>query len=246
MDAIKESLIIQRDIRRRSIVIPPTFSGGTLEVSFLNNKVGQRIFADSFGPFSPEDYFSQGAFRILFILKESYIGSAEEERGKNEGHDKAEEYYDTVINRVELALIGLDYLDDLKNGHSPELLSMESFNRPLYELLYAAIVTGVEDYLRTRLKKDVVESEDAMRKYLRRYNDIYKNKSEKRILFSKEDSLDPEVREKVLLQFGHHREVQREGTRTLREEAELRGDEGLDAGSWHGLLSCLLLGGEEL
>ena len=91
MDAIQESNLIQREIRRRSIIVPRSYSG-TLEVSFLDNTEGLCVFADSYGPFSPEDYFTPGSFRIMFILKESYIGSADEEKTFMEGHDKAEEY----------------------------------------------------------------------------------------------------------------------------------------------------------
>ena len=92
MDRITESNAIQREIRCRSIIVPRDFPGGTLETSFLNNSVGHRVFADSCGPFSPEEYFAQGTYRILFILKESYIGTAEEEKNISEGHDKAREY----------------------------------------------------------------------------------------------------------------------------------------------------------
>ena len=92
MDAITESNVIQREIRSRSIMVPRSFPGGTLETSFLNNSEGQRVFADSYGPFSPEDYFARGTYRILFILKESYIRTTEEEKNMTEGHDKAGEY----------------------------------------------------------------------------------------------------------------------------------------------------------
>lgn len=92
MDAIKESNRIQKEIRKRSIIVPKSFPGGTLDVSLLHNTDGQRVFADSYGPFSPEDYFSPGTLRIMFILKESFIGSADEEIAMTEGHDKAREY----------------------------------------------------------------------------------------------------------------------------------------------------------
>ena len=92
---------IQREIRSRSIMVPKSFSGGTLDTSYLNNSEGNRVYADSYGPFSPEDYFAPGTYRILFILKESYIRTAAEEMNMTEGHDKAEEYKSTCWSDLE-------------------------------------------------------------------------------------------------------------------------------------------------
>lgn len=101
MDAISESYVIQRDIRHRSIIVPHSFSGGTLDVSFLDNTEGQRVFADSYGPFYPDEFFASGSYRILFILKETYIGKAEKEKDRTEGHDKAEEYRNASWGNLE-------------------------------------------------------------------------------------------------------------------------------------------------
>ena len=105
---------------------------------------------------------------------------------------------DAYLSRVKLALLGLDYFDGTERERAPELLAIEPFNRPLYELLYAAIVTGVEDYLQSRLKKDVLVSEDAMRKYLKKYNYTYRRKKDKQIAYSEDTPLTEEIREKII------------------------------------------------
>lgn len=87
MDAVLESNIIQKEIRSRSIYVPHTFNRGTLKTSFLENSEGQRVFADSYGPFHPDEYFMPSTYRIMFILKESYFETAEEEENMTEGHN---------------------------------------------------------------------------------------------------------------------------------------------------------------
>lgn len=69
----------------------PTNIEETLDLS--NNQSYCRVFADSFGPFRPERYF-KSKYKTLFVLKESYLGSAAEESECYEGHDKAKEYVD--------------------------------------------------------------------------------------------------------------------------------------------------------
>ena len=83
---------------------------------------------------------------------------------------------DAYLSRVELALTGLDYLD---NTNTPELLSIDAFNRPIYELLYAAIVTGVEDYLQNRLHLEVFRSQKSLFRYVGKYNDLNKKSPRK-------------------------------------------------------------------
>lgn len=78
------------------------------------------------------------------------------------------------INKVELALLGLDRL-----SHGEELLSFDPFNLPLYELLYAAIVTGIEDYLRDTLKRIVLESEERIHLYAQAYHKRNRNRRDK-------------------------------------------------------------------
>lgn len=111
---------------------------------------------------------------------------------------------EAYLNRVKLALIGLDYLDGTKHDQTSELLAIEPFNRPLYELLYAAIVTGVEDYLRSRLKRDVLQSEDSMRRYLKKYNYNFRRKKDKQISFPEDTPLSEEIREQLLDSLDHH------------------------------------------
>lgn len=101
MDAVLESNNIQKEIRSRSIYVPHSFNGGTLKVSFLENSDGLRVFADSYGPFYPDEYFIPSTYRIMILLKESYIGSAEEEKNMIEGHDKANEYKSTCWEDLE-------------------------------------------------------------------------------------------------------------------------------------------------
>ena len=111
---------------------------------------------------------------------------------------------EAYLNRVKLALTGLDYLDGMKNEKSPELLAFEPFNRPLYELLYAAIVTGVEDYLRTRLKKEVSKSEESILSYLVKYNKINDGDEKRMISFQDGMPLSAELKDKVLETLEHH------------------------------------------
>lgn len=105
---------------------------------------------------------------------------------------------DAYLSRVKIALIGLDYLDGTKHKQNPELLALDAFNHSLYELLYAAIVTGVEDYLHSRLKKDVLQSEDSMRRYLKQYNHNHRDKKLKQISFPEDTPLSDEIREQLL------------------------------------------------
>ena len=111
---------------------------------------------------------------------------------------------EAYLNKVELALIGLDYLDCTKNDDSPELLAFESFNRPIYELLYAAIVTGVEDYLRTRLKREVSRSEESILSYLEEYNKKNSKNESKIIYVQKGMPLSAKLKDRILETLDHH------------------------------------------
>lgn len=101
MNEIAESIRFQKEIRSQSVLVPSDFTGGTLDTSFLRNTVGNRVFADSYGPFNVNEYFAPGTYRIMFLLKESYLGAAEEEKGLSEGHSKADEYYTTEWGDME-------------------------------------------------------------------------------------------------------------------------------------------------
>ena len=71
---------------------------------------------------------------------------------------------DNFLNRARLGLLGLNRVSE------GELLSMEPFSTPLYELVYIAAVTGVEEYLYHRLSKEVFENEGSIQKYIDIYN----------------------------------------------------------------------------
>ena len=68
---------------------------------------------------------------------------------------------DNFLNRARLGLLALNRVSE------GELLSMEPFSTPLYELLYIATVTGVEEYLYHRLAKEVFENEDSIQTYIK-------------------------------------------------------------------------------
>jgi hypothetical protein len=63
---------------------------------YNNDGLSEILYANSFGPFYPEEYFNK-EFRILWILKEDYIKKDSWKNLKNPdrgGHDKADEYKD--------------------------------------------------------------------------------------------------------------------------------------------------------
>lgn len=72
------------------------------------------------------------------------------------------------LNRVFFSLTALNRIS------KDELLAIKVFNDALYELLYAATVTGVEEYLQYRLTHEVFASKEAICKYVKTYN--YKKK----------------------------------------------------------------------
>lgn len=53
-----------------------------------------RIYANSFGPFNPIEYFKNGNFRILWLLKEPYIMKESWVKGDRGKHNQAKEYTD--------------------------------------------------------------------------------------------------------------------------------------------------------
>lgn len=52
-----------------------------------------------------------------------------------------------------------------------ELLSISPFNDALFELLYAGVVTGIEEYLQDRLHKEVFKDDYTIQRYIDKYND---------------------------------------------------------------------------
>ena len=73
------------------------------------------------------------------------------------------------LNSLELAVLGLHYIPE------GELLSIPGFNTAIYNLVYAAAVTGVEEYLKCRLYKEVFSSETCGKNYVNTYNKKHKN-----------------------------------------------------------------------
>lgn len=84
---------------------------------------------------------------------------------------------DNYLNRARLALLGLNRVSE------GELLSMEPFSTPLYELVYISAVTGVEEYLYHRLSKEVFENEGSIQKYIDVYNMKRKKKPKQHIQY---------------------------------------------------------------
>lgn len=80
---------------------------------------------------------------------------------------------ENYLNRVSLSLLALNRVS------KDELLSIEAFNAPLYELIYIATVGGVEEYLYHRLSKEVFENEDSIQKYIDVYNNRYRKHKKK-------------------------------------------------------------------
>ena len=52
---------------------------------------------------------------------------------------------ENFLNSIERAVLGLTYISD------KELLSIPVFNTAIYNLVYAAAITGAEEYLSCRL-----------------------------------------------------------------------------------------------
>lgn len=98
-DIFSFSSEFQSRIRKKSILIPRRLTG-TIPPNIGEFIVPNgphsysTVFADSFGPFRPLAYF-QSTYKVMFILKETYLGNVDEEIGFVEGHDKAKEYVNT-------------------------------------------------------------------------------------------------------------------------------------------------------
>lgn len=65
-----------------------------------------KLYANSFGPFNPEEYFKEDTFRVLWLLKESYmeIGDLDKYKVSRKnpylgGHNQAEEYKEVELNK---------------------------------------------------------------------------------------------------------------------------------------------------
>ena len=93
--------------------------------------------------------------------------------------DKFDYISSNYLNRVSLCLTALN------NVSNKELLALEVFSAPLYELIYAATVTGVEEYLQHRLINEVFASIENTRKYVKVYN--HKKKLKNNYQLNEED-----------------------------------------------------------
>lgn len=86
------------------------------------------------------------------------------------------------LNRIDLSLLALNRVGN------DELLAFGVFSEPLYELIYAATITGIEEYLHHRLRTEVFSSKEATSKYVKNYNHLKRIKDvDKRL---KEDDKD--------------------------------------------------------
>ena len=71
----------------------------------------------------------------------------------------------SYLNRIDFSLYALRVNNDV-------LLSIPMFSQPLYELIYAATITGIEEYLHHRLRTEVFSSKEATSKYVKVYNHL--------------------------------------------------------------------------
>lgn len=75
------------------------------------------------------------------------------------------------LSRVHLSLIALNLVGKRTDDKSEfELLSLDCFNQALYELLYAATCTGIEEYLQIRLSEEVFFDDASTKRYIKEYN----------------------------------------------------------------------------
>lgn len=104
-----------------------------------------RIYANSFGPFNPDEYFKEGLFRILWILKEPYVKYREYKdlmsslRNFLGGHDQGKEYNEegwsviklpakdggnpTIANLIRISRVILENLGESLNGNEEEIMN---------------------------------------------------------------------------------------------------------------------------
>ena len=93
------------------------------------------------------------------------------------------------LTRVHFSLIALNRVDN------DELLAIDVFSNALYELLYAATVTGIEEYLQERLINEVFASEESKKKYVKTFNHKFHYRSKNQRKNNKEESNKEEKRE---------------------------------------------------
>lgn len=92
----------------------------------------EKIFANSFGPFNPEEYFKiDRKYRIAWVLREPYIKSGSWYNGDRGGHNQAAEYRNwedaksipTYRNLIEITKVILENLDLYYKGEKDEIMN---------------------------------------------------------------------------------------------------------------------------
>ncbi len=97
--------------------------------------------ANTFGPYVPEEYFKEDTFRIVWLLKESYITSSSYEAGDRGFHNQAAEYVQYFVSNLNLG----------NATHDNILLLSQSMLRPLYEMSKKDIEELSNEKLKDRL-----------------------------------------------------------------------------------------------
>lgn len=108
ISSIEKSIKIMALLRKECIFIhhnrlhSADFSEATIKPDDVNVKLNLEnedlatewypIFANSFGPFYPSEYFKKENFRIVWLLKESYIMKDSWVKGDRGKHNQAKEY----------------------------------------------------------------------------------------------------------------------------------------------------------
>lgn len=82
-------------------------------------------------------------------------------------HKSFEHILGKYLGRVSSSLEVLRMTDD-------SILRLDAFSQPLFELLYAGIVAGIEKYIEDRLSKEALFSEESALLYVEKYNSSLK------------------------------------------------------------------------
>ena len=119
----------------------------------------------------------------------------------NDGNNKFDFTSGNYLNRVFLSLLALNRVD------KDELLAIDVFSKALYELLYAATVTGIEEYLQERLINEVFASEESKKKYVETFNHNFRRKStnQQKTLFPLKEDDEEGIRDSLFNKQVYHR-----------------------------------------
>ena len=94
-ELVNRSENLQKLIRENELFVPKDYSG-TIDPDMITD-TGVCIRADSYGPFFPDCYFKPNQYRIVFLLKEPYVGNINDAIG----HNKADELKNTEWGDLE-------------------------------------------------------------------------------------------------------------------------------------------------